>query len=257
MVADISAPPALQPDGTLDLDPAQVAELAELAAGMAAEPDVLCHPGRATGDTRSPRRYSLSPPGRHWSTALAKAANGRSVLALPYVEVSPDALAPVDLLGELGHQLERGTAVLEDALGVTASGSTTLAPPDLGADGLAALRFIGVQRVVVPEADVEPLDTGIITYSLAQPFLLAPPAGRRRDPRSRPSPSTQSSPSGSDPPGSPGLIVSRVLAELAFPGWSSRAWPAAWWCPSPPGTPAAVVEGLLSRVWGAAARSHR
>lgn len=110
---------------------------------------------------------------------------------------------------------------------------------------MAALRFIGVQRIVVPEADVEPLDTGIITYSLAQPFLLAPPAGRS-------GPALQALTV--DPvvaervrsPGSPGLIVSRVLAELAFTRLEQPSVARSLVVPLPPGTPAAVVEGLLS-----------
>ena len=59
--------------------------------------------------------------------ALPAAAAGRSVLALPYVDVSPDALVRAGIAAELDEQLEHGRQLLADVLRVEPSGTTWVA----------------------------------------------------------------------------------------------------------------------------------
>ena len=52
-----------------------------------------------------------------------------------------------------------------------------LADPSLGAEGLSVLAFVGDDRLVVDDDQLEPLADGIISYSLAQPVVVAVPDG--------------------------------------------------------------------------------
>jgi hypothetical protein len=114
--------------------------------------------------------------------ALKAAAVDRPALALPYVATSPDALTDAGIADELPRQLDRGAAVLQAQLGLTATEDTWLAGPDLGAAGLRLLSALGVRSAIVSPSQVEKVGTGVL--STAQPFVLAPPkaAGRKAAP---------------------------------------------------------------------------
>lgn len=219
VLADAGLPPALQPDGTLRLDRDDVDRLAGLVAGLAAVPDVPVTVA-ARPETLDALQRSAEPGDAELVRALRGAVAGRRVLAEPYVSLDVDALAEAEVLGELAPQLDRGRAVAASALGVTADDSPRWVRGPLGPAGLGALAFTGTTRVVVDDAVVDPLPAGIIGYSLAQPFLLALPEGDDGPDRT-PGDVQALSP---DPTvlehlrsdGSPGLVVSRVLAELAL-----------------------------------------
>lgn len=209
VVASVRARPALQPDGSVSLTTSRTAELAALAEGLAgsAAPATL----DVGGETLDALRSDTSGPGAAAVAALTAAARGRTVLAGPYVEVSVDGLADVDLLGELGPQLEVGLAALR-SLAPSPTRTVALAPSDLGRDGLDGLVYSGVRTLVVDPDQVEPLDPGVISYSMAQPFVLTAPDGASAtalatDPQLDERLATE---------GSAGLMVSRVLSELAL-----------------------------------------
>ena len=248
VVAEIGAPPALQPDGTAALPPSTVADLTALVSGVLAVPDVPLTLA-VTPETVDALTTSTAPGDAALVDALRRAAAGRTVMALPYAAVSPDDLATVDLVSELAQQRERGRAVLADVLGVGPTSTPWLSPPNLGASGLGALAFGGINRFVVSDAQVEPLEPGIISYSLAQPFLLTVPEG---------TPPDQPSPEGiqalaTDPgvlerldtPGAPGLVASRVLSELALLRLEQPSVARSVVLPIRAGVPAAVVQLIL------------
>ena len=108
--------------------------------------------------------------------AMRAAAAGRTVLAEPYVPLDLDALAAADLLdgGRASAGARRG-GPHRRARASTPDGTVQLAAPTLGADGLAVLAFGGIGRLVVDDEHLEPLADGIISYSLAQPFVVAVP----------------------------------------------------------------------------------
>jgi hypothetical protein len=248
VVAEIGAPPALQPDGTVALSPPTVADLTALVDGLVAVPDVPLTLA-ITPETVDTLVTSTAPEDAELVDALRRAATGRTVMAMPYAAVNPDDLAPANLLGELAQQRERGRAVLTDALGVEPVSAPWLSPPNLGATGLGVLAFSGIHRIVVSDAQVEPLEPGIISYSLAQPFLLTVPEGTPAD---QPAPDDVQA-LATDPgvlerlatPGSPGLVASRVLSELAFLRLEQPSVARSVVLPIGAGTPAAVVRLIV------------
>lgn len=139
-----------------------LSSLADVRATLAVGPALLY----ALGASSDPADADLV-------AALRTAAVDHPVLSLPYVATSPDALTDARLADELPRQLDRGTAVLRDALGVTPDQTTWLAPPDLGGDGLRLLSALGIHGVVVAPGRVERVVDGVL--SPARPFVLAPP----------------------------------------------------------------------------------
>lgn len=219
VLAELAAPLALQPDGTTSLEASAVERITEIVAGLRAAPGVPATLA-ASPETLDTLGQSLEPAQSELLAGIAEAGAGRLVIARPYVPVSPDDLAPAGLLGELRAQRRRGEQVLAAAFGTSPTGSIDLAPPDLAGTGLRALADEDVRRLVVSEEQVEPLRQGIISYSLAQPFLLREP----RDGRAGSSPAAELAALSVDPVlrdrmtdrGTPGLVASRVLAELAL-----------------------------------------
>jgi hypothetical protein len=251
VVGELGAPIALQPDGSVDLPRNDVAALASLVAGFTAAPNV---PASLSVDPETVEALLASPetadPGL--VTAMKAAAAGRTVLADPYVPLDLDRLADAGLLSEVDHQQARGLAVLSRELGVTPDGGARIAPPTLGADGLAVLAFTGTSRVVVDDANVEPFPDGVISYSLAQPFVVAVPEDADVEDRTpgnvlglAPDPIVMERLHGE---GSPGLVVSRVLAELALLRLEQPSVARSSVIPLTPGLDAATVQLLLKGI---------
>ena len=243
VVARVDPDPALQPDGSIDLAPRAVAAATALATALAAEPDTP-----ATLAVRPETIDALSAGADPSHTALLDqlrvAATGRSVLSMPYVDVSPDALVDAGLTGELAQHLERGRLALANAFEVDPSTTTWLAGPDLDQAGLAALEARGVRHIVVDPAQIEPLRAGVLRLSLAQPFLLTSDRDAVVDAiaiddtvRSR-----------LDTPGAPGLEVSRLLAELAMLWLEQPGVPRAAVVPIDPSVRGEVVQALLAGI---------
>lgn len=239
LVARADPPPARQPDGQVDLDPTALDRTSQLMGALAAVPEVP-----ATLAVRPEMVDSLADDptdGAALLDQLRAAATGRAVVALPYVDVSPDALAAAGLHEELTAQLDRGRLALANALGVDPIQSTWLAGPDLGPVGLRALHGVGIRHVVARADQLEPLRTGVLSLSLAQPFLLTddtPPAvdALALDPQ-------LTDLVGS--PATPGLEVSRVLAELTVLWLEQPGIERAVVLPVDPSVRPAVVQGLL------------
>jgi hypothetical protein len=220
VVAEIDAAVALQPDGAVDIDRDGVAEIEAIVAGLAAAPGVPASLA-IRPETVEALQQSPEPADVALVEAMRGAAAERLVLRQPYVEVDVDSLARADLLGELVPQHERADTVLHGALGVAPDGRVQVAPPALGSLGLRTLAFAGATKLLLHEEALEPLPDGILTnYSLAQPFVVAVPESSDADDRT-PGEVLGLAP---DPivverlaiDGTAGLVVSRVLAELAL-----------------------------------------
>lgn len=245
LVARLDTSPSLQPDGTTELPKKVVSEASELVAALTALPDVpatlavrpeLLDALNATGD----------PSAATLLDQLRAAAARRPVMALPYVDVSPDALVDADLADELGRDLEQGRLVLADALGRTPSLATWLAGPDLDLPGLRLLQRAGVRHVVVSPSQVQPLRSGVLSLSLAQPFVI----------RSTEKPVIDAM--ALDPKviahigagAAPGLEVSRILAEIALLWFEQPAIARGVVVPVDLRTRGEVVRGLLQGLSG-------
>jgi len=251
VVAELGAPIALRPDGTVELARADVGALAAVVAGLDAAPTV---PATLSVQPETVEALLASPEAGDAEVVdgLRTAAAGRTVLANPYVPLDLDALSPAGLLDEIAPQQARGIQVLTDELGVVPEPAGRVAEPTLGAAGLAALAFTGTTRMVVADDQVAPLPEGIISYSLAQPFELAVPAGSDVDDPT-PGPVLAMAP---DPvvmahltsDESPGLVVSRIIAELALIRLEQPSVARASVITVAPGVPAATVQQLLEAL---------
>jgi hypothetical protein len=173
VLAHLGAPPALQPEGGIELDPDDIEAQLGLAQALAAVPGAGLTLA-VVPETLDALAGSGSDGDLALLDAIRVAAVDRSVLARPFVDVSAEALAATGLTDLLARQLDRGRQVLADVLDVEPDDATWLAERDLGADGLAGLEALGIEHVVVDPEQVEALRTPP-RLSVAQPFLLSPP----------------------------------------------------------------------------------
>lgn len=246
VVAQLGAPAALQPDGTTSIDEDTVADLqglttalaetAEVPATLAARPETLDALAAVVAD---------APNAAELLDLLPRAAAGRLVLALPYVDVSPDDLMTANLSTELAGQLARGAATLEEALGVQPVGASWLAGDELGTRGLRSLQDVGVQHLVVAADDVAPLRSGVLSLSLAQPFQLEDTADRGGDGVDALEVDDELL-AHLDGEGPAGLTVSRILTELAVLWFEQPGIARAAVLPVDESSDPAVVRGLLA-----------
>lgn len=245
VVAAVDAPPAVQPDGAttrLDLAAGDAAELLAVLAEHEDVPVTLA----IRPETVDELAAASDPEHTAVLDALPGVAAGRSVLALPYVDVSPDALVRAGIGTQLEEQLEHGRQLLADVLRVEPSGTTWLAGDDLGHEGLVALADVGVRHVVVDPEQVEPLRSGVLSLSLAQSFLieedLDPPIDAiSLDPEIIDRIGTSAS---------PGLETSRLLAELAVLWFEQPGIDRGVVLPIDPSVRAEVVDAVLTALDG-------
>lgn len=242
VLATVDAAPALEPSGALRLSDRTergVAELAnalassEVAATLAIRPETLA-------------ALAANPTQEQEATLdrLRVAAEHRLLLALPYVAVSPDALVDAMLRDELSTSLDEGRALTSALLGVNPSSTTWLADPDLGEAGLRELRRLGVTNLVIAPEQLQPLRAGLLSLSLAQPFLLETERQTGVDVLALDAAVTQRL----GTTASPGTEVSRLLAELAMLWFEQPAIPRAVIVPIDLDVRGAVVQGLLSAL---------
>lgn len=243
VVAELDAPAALQPDGSTRLGADVVTGLQGLTTALAETTGVP-----ATLAARPETLDALAAAGASQPAAaelldlLPRAAAGRSALSLPFADVTPDDLVTANLPDELARQTERGAATIEGALGVTPVGTSWLADDGLGERGLRSLRALGVRHLVVGADAVEPLRPGVLSLSLAQPFLV-PSTGDEEVDALALDPELLAR---LESEGAPGLTVSRVLAELAVLWFEQPGIARGAVLPVDEGTDPAVVRGLLS-----------
>ena len=190
VVAEIGAPPALQPDGTVALSPPTVADLTALVDGLVAVPDVPLTLA-ITPETVDTLVTSTAPERRRAGRRPPPGATGRTVMAMPYRPRTRTTSRPPTSWGARPTARARSSGA-HRRVGVEPVSAPWLSPPNLGATGLGVLAFSGIHRIVVSDAEVEPLEPGIISYSLAQPFLLTVPEAR--PPISRPRTTSKPSP---------------------------------------------------------------
>lgn len=207
LVLPVHAPPALQPDGRRSLPRPAASGLSALARSLEASPLVpltlLPTPETLAALDVSPREED-----KETLAALARSAAGRQLASATYVPLSLGAFASSGLAAETAIQLDRGGQVIERTLGQRPDPRTWVAENGLDEGTALRLRQLQVDRFVVPESRLEPVDLDV---TLTRPFELDVRAVRR--------PAAVAGDSGLAahfaPATDPVLAAHRLLADLA------------------------------------------
>ena len=155
----LGAAPALQPDGSVDLDEAVRRQLSLTTRALGRDPlAVTLEPTPETVDALGALEPDLVAD-------LRAAIGGAQVVAGPYVDVDAAALVAASLEEELAAQRRRGSATLASVLGRTVDPATAVADAADVAPGTLA----GIERLVAPEETFTPLERPL---TLANPFAV-------------------------------------------------------------------------------------
>ena len=239
--------PALAPDGERVLDADELAGMAPLLAALAnsgapvnltlsADPLVALAAAAEGGDQEATAALD----------DLRAIAERGAVLGGTYAPTTPDALVAARLEGELDEHLDAFAASVTEVLGVDPDTGTWLAPSDLGEPGAAALAERGVERLVVDTDQVEPLRAGLLSLSLAQPYLVQLDDDRELSAMSVDRQILDGL--GSD--ASPALEASHLVAELAMLWFEQPGIPRAAVLPIDADVRPEVVTALLAALDG-------
>ncbi|HEX2040050.1 MAG TPA: DUF6049 family protein [Acidimicrobiales bacterium] len=165
LVLPVHAPPALAADGRRRLTDAERDRLAALATALEA------HAGIPLAVQPTPETLQALAEGderdRETLATLREALDGRQVLGRTYVPTA--GFADPAVLDEAAAQLQRGRQVLDDTLDRQPSAALAVVDEPLRPEVLQPLRGRGVERVVVPERLLAPVD---LPVTLTQPFQL-------------------------------------------------------------------------------------
>ena len=175
LVLPVHAPPAVSPDGTRRLAPAGTDPLAALARSLQSHPgtQLTLNPTPETLDAlaASPREAD-----RETLSGLVSGVSERQVVTAPYVPVDLPAFVAAGLEGEAAAQVERGRQTIDRTLQVRADPRTWVTRGRLDEATVGQLRRQQVDRIVLPEAALVPVESPV---TLAQPFELEARAVRR------------------------------------------------------------------------------
>lgn len=164
VVVDVGAPPALQPDGSVQLSDAAVEEMEGRVSALMSVPDVPASvaPVPETID-------SLAETGTAGVDLIENdfqdVIGGREVVARPYVDLDLEAMVAAGLLTEAPLEAEGGAQVIRNRFVDPRTdgpkepmGDLWLLDDGAGAGDASALRELGVTRAVVPESAVAPVE---------------------------------------------------------------------------------------------------
>jgi len=242
--------PTLGADGERLLDGAEVAAVGPLLAALAdsgapvnltlaADPLLALRADAQGGD----------PAAAAALEDLRAIAGKGSVLGGTYAPTTPDALVAAGLEDELDQHLDAYAATVREVLDVAPDTATWSAPSDLGDAGAAALAERGVERIVVETDQVEPLRAGLLSLSLAQPYLVQLDA-TDRDLSAMSLDRQILDNLGTD--ASPALEASHLVAELAMLWFEQPGIPRAAVLPIDPDVRPEVAAALMAALDGGA-----
>ncbi len=170
MTVPVHAPPSLQPNGSIAVDGLARAGIVTVAAALQRSP-AMPLTVVPTPETIASLGADQASPDAGLVEAVRRGAQGRQVVAGPYVHIEPAAWVQAGALTTLVRELDHGVAALINRF-ANVDEATSLADPSLDTATAAWLRDRGVTRFVVPEAAMERLDTDTFPATLAQRFLI-------------------------------------------------------------------------------------
>lgn len=175
LVLPVHAPPALKPDGKRTLSAQATESLAQLIGSVQAYPLIPLN-FLPTPETLEALEASTNEVDRDTIAKLAASTAGRQIIGGTYVPVDLRDLTDNRLNTERTAQLDRGTQAIERTLGARADTRTWVAAESLDEQAVLGLRQQQVDRFVIPEPLLDPID---VPVTLAQPFELDVRALRR------------------------------------------------------------------------------
>lgn len=175
VVLPVHAPPALKPDGKRTLSAQATDGLAQLIGAVQAYPLIPLN-FLPTPETLEALESSTNEVDRDTVAKLAASTAGRQIIGGTYVPVDLRDLTDNRLNTERTAQLDRGTQAIERTLGARADTRTWVAAEPLDEQAVLGLRQQQVDRLVIPEPALDPIDVAV---TLAQPFELDVRALRR------------------------------------------------------------------------------
>ena len=175
LVLPVHAGPALKSDGQRRLPDATASALSEMAQSLEANPLVPLTL-LPTPETLVALDASSRERDKETVSALARGAANRQLAAASYVPLAVPAFATETMAAEAAIQLDRGGQVIERTLGRRPDPRTWVAEEGLDERAVLRLRQQQVDRFVLPEPRLAPVELPI---TLAQPFELGVRAVRR------------------------------------------------------------------------------
>ncbi len=170
-VLSVSGPPAVTPEGSVELGPA--GQGLQILADVF-DPRVRPQPlATVSVDPHLIDALAISERPEHATllSRIQQATTNRQITSNTYVPLDSDAWIDQDLSLEIGWQIEAGAAVLDEFLGSPPDRSimvlTTSASPEL----LHRLQRERVELVLVPDALLDPADE-VVSTSAKTSFLL-------------------------------------------------------------------------------------
>lgn len=173
ILVPFAAPVALQPDGTTELGPAH-SQLDTLGASLDRSPEtpVIIVPSPET-------LVAMSTAGGPESLGdIDTPGPTRQILARPYVDLDVTAWWAAGLDDALTAQLDAGARATAEVVGREPDQRTWVMDNTTTPDTLTRLAAAGIDRLVVSEETLAPLDEGLFPIALDRPFELPTGNGR-------------------------------------------------------------------------------
>lgn len=175
LVIPLTGPVAFRPDRTVALEPLALARWAEVATAVGTRPGLPLTLAPTPETLDALEETETAGPTLE---VLRAALDRRQVLAAPYVPLDLEAWEVAGLGESVADQVSRGIEVAAGVLGARPSGRTWLTDATVGPSALARLADLGVDRFVVAEERLDPLDARRFPVTLTQPFEIADASGR-------------------------------------------------------------------------------
>lgn len=175
LLVDVRVPPTVTPNGRRELTESELERMDRLADLLETDAGATVV---AVPDTVDALLASADPRATRLAAALGTATTARTVLAMPYVPVSPAAMADADLGDTLDEIIDAGHAVLADRLDVELDTTVWDGAADVGA-GARQLARRGVSHLLLEPGDEGSVEetTGLLRAAGPAPIEVLPGDG--------------------------------------------------------------------------------
>jgi hypothetical protein len=180
LVLPVSATPTVSASGTataLRLDPLSSERLSGLVSEIATHPTVplTLRPAGATIDALAASDQATDAATLQTLASEVRSTGTRQLISDPYADIDLAAMVAGGLGDEVNAQMSRGGDELERLLASRPDPRTWVADAPVGRQAVAALNDRGVDRLLLPEPSLVPLQQDL---TATRPFVVEPEPGR-------------------------------------------------------------------------------